>query len=339
MMFSDPIRQMIDIFILIHITFRIGIMSGNNVLISTSTFGVVSREPEEMLITAGFQPVYNPHGRKLNKEELITLAADCVGVVAGTETWDLAVMQVCPKLKVISRVGVGMDNVDLEAARELGIIVRNTPFGPTRAVSELTLALTMSLLRKVPQSHLNLKKGTWKKETGRLLAGKKIGIIGLGRIGKETALIFRALENEVYACDPFFDREFSSAHNVHYQDMNDLLGVSDIVILHLPASSDKSAVIAERELKLMKENALLVNVSRGGVVDEEDLFNALKNKTIGGAAIDVFLEEPYVNGPLCGLDNVVLTPHIGSYAAESKLQMEKDAVKHLLEVLTDPDKL
>ena len=314
-------------------------MSSNNVLISTSTFGVVSREPEEMLTSAGFHAVYNPHGRKLNREELISLAADCIGVVAGTETWDRAVMKACPKLKVISRVGVGMDNVDTKAARELGIIVRNTPFGPTRAVSELTLALTMSLLRKVPQSHYNLVNGTWKKETGRLLSGKKIGIIGLGKIGKETALIFRALENEVSAYDPYFDSEWSLEHDIRYQEMAGLLEDSDIVILHLPATAEKKAVIAERELKLMKENALLVNVSRGGVVNEGALFNALKNNAIGGAAIDVFQEEPYLNGPFCSLDNVVLTPHIGSYAAESKLQMEKDAVKHLLEVLMDPDKL
>lgn len=305
----------------------------NQVLITTSTFAKVSKEPEELLVKAGFEFSTNPFGRALKKEEVIEMARNCVGVVAGTETWDDEVISSCPNLKVISRVGVGMDNVDISFAEEKGIIVKNTPYGPTRAVAELTLALTMSLLRKVPQSHLNMKNGVWKKETGSLLSGKNVGIVGLGKIGKESASIFRSLGNTVYAYDLHFDKTWAEENQVKFLEINDLLKSSDIIILHLPGSRDKKPAITANEINQMKKGAYLINVSRGGVVEEKPLYEALKSGLLTGAAIDVFTEEPYQNGPFQELENVVLTPHIGSYAAESKLQMEIDAVNNLLEVL------
>lgn len=305
----------------------------NKVLITTSTFAKVSNLPAKMLVDGGFDFTTNPYGRALTKEEVIDLAQHCIGVIAGTEPWDREVISSCPELKVISRVGVGMDNVDIPFAEKQGIVVRNTPYGPTRAVAELTLALTMALLRKIPQSHLNMKNGIWKKETGSLLTGKTIGIVGLGKIGKESASLFRSLGNKVCAYDLYFDEAWADENEVAYATLNDLLASSDIIILHLPGSKDKKPPISADEIKGMKKGAYLINVSRGGVVEEPPLYGALKDGLLTAAAIDVFEEEPYKDGPFHELENVVLTPHIGSYAAESKLQMEIDAVTNLLEAL------
>lgn len=304
----------------------------NKVLVSTSSFGKVSNEPIEQLLSAGYNIVKNPYGRTLTKKEVIELASDCIGVVAGLEPWDSEVISSCKNLKVISRVGVGMDNVNIEFAKKAGISVSNTPYGPTRAVSEITLALTLSLLRKIPQSHHELKTGIWKKETGNLLYGKTVGIVGLGKIGKTTASLFKALGNEVIAYDLNFDNKWADEHHVKYAELNHLLNQSDIIILHLPGRKDKKPVISDKEIDQFKTGSFMINVSRGGVVDETATYNALTNGKIKGAAIDVFSEEPY-KGPLTELKNVVLTPHIGSYAAESKLSMEIDAVNNLINAL------
>ena len=303
----------------------------SKVLITTSTFSKVSPEPSEMLTNAGYEFQTNPFGRALTKDETVELAKGCVGVIAGTEAWDREVIDRCPSIEVISRVGVGMDNVDIDYAESKGLVIRNTPYGPTRAVSEITLALTMSLLRKIPQSHFKLRQGTWKKENGSLLQGKKVGILGLGKIGKETATLFKALGNDVSAYDLYFDDEWASEHGVEKLSMDELLKTSDILILHLPGT--KEPVISDKQFDLMKKGAYLINVSRGGVVEEAPMIEALQNGKLTGAAIDVFSKEPYTEGPILELENVVVTPHIGSYAAESKLQMEIDAVNNLLEAL------
>ena len=213
------------------------------VLITTSTFAKVGKEPEDLLTRAGYEFLTNPYGRALKKEEVITLARGCIGVVAGTEPWDQEVIDACSSIQVISRVGVGMDNVDIPYAEKRGIVVRNTPYGPTRAVAELTLTLSLSLLRKVPQAHFRMKNNVWKKENGSLLSGKTIGIVGLGKIGKETSLLFKALGNEVQAYDLYFDKKWADQHGVGQLELNDLLMSSDLLILHLPGSKDKKPVI------------------------------------------------------------------------------------------------
>ena len=304
----------------------------NTVLVSTSSFAKVSNEPKNILISAGYEIITNPFGRTLSKDEIIDLAKGCIGVVAGLEPWDKDVISACNNLKVISRVGVGMDNVDIEFAKEKGVVVANTPYGPTRAVSEITLALTLSLLRKIPQSHFNMRNNIWKKENGNLLQGKSVGVVGLGKIGKTTVSLFKALGNKVFVNDLYPDEKWIKENGVEYADLKSLLSQSDIIILHLPGNKDKKPIISKNELADIKPGSFLINVSRGGVVDENALIDALKSERIKGAAIDVFAEEPYI-GPLTEIENVVLTPHIGSYAAESKLNMEIDAVNNLIDAL------
>lgn len=302
------------------------------VLTSPSSFGQVGAEPFDLLKNAGFEIINNPYGRKLTEDEVIELAKDCVGIVAGVEPLTPRVMDALPGLKVISRVGIGMDSVDLDYAKEKGIVVRNTPDGPTRAVAELTLGMTLSLLRRIPQADAALKSKVWKKQTGNLILDKKIGVIGLGRIGRLVSQLFRGIGNPVIGFDPYADANWASANGVELADFETVLKTADIITLHVPGNADKSPVISAKELELFKTSALLINISRGGIVDEEALYTALSTGKLAAAAIDVFVNEPY-SGPLTELDNVVLTPHIGSYAEEGKLLMEIDAVNNLINEL------
>lgn len=302
------------------------------ILTSPSSMGQVGPQPFDLLNQNGFEIINNPYGRKLTENEVIELAKDCIGIVAGVEPLTKYVLDKLSKLKCISRVGVGMDSVDLDYAKQKGIIVINTPDGPTRSVAEMTIALTFSLLRKIPQADANIKNGVWKKETGNLLFGKTIGIVGLGRIGKMVAELFSKLGNNVEGYDLFPDKEWAKQNSIDIVDLDKLIHDSDIISLHIPPNKDKSAIIGKNQLSRMKKTAFLINAARGGVVDETILFELLKEEKIAGAAIDVFSEEPY-DGPFITLNNVVLTPHLGSYAAEGKLQMEIDAVNNLISVL------
>ena len=302
------------------------------VLTSPSSIGQIGSAPFDLLEKNGYEIIKNPYGRKLTENETIKLAKDCVGIIAGVESLNAKVIDSLPNLKCISRVGVGMDSVDIPYAESKGIKVLNTPNGPTRAVAELTLGLTMSLLRKIPNAHYDLRNKVWKKQTGNLLFEKKIGILGLGRIGRMAAEMFRALGNPVAGHDLYPNEEWAKEHGVNILDLKELLVTCDIITIHVPAKSDGSAVITKAELDLLKDDAFVVNVSRGGVIDEDALYEVLQSGKLSAVALDVFSQEPY-NGPLCDVENAVLTPHIGSYAKEGKLKMEVDAAQNLINAL------
>ena len=304
------------------------------ILVSPSSFGQCGKEPLEILKQNGYEVINNPYGRKLTEDEVIELASEAVGIVAGVEPITKKVMDNLPSLKCISRVGVGMDSVDIDYAKKKGIIVVNTPDGPTRSVAELTIALTMDLLRGVSRADSNIKKKIWKKEIGNLILNKTVGIFGFGRIGKETAKLFRCLGANVVAYDLYPDNDYAVKNDIKIFSKEELFKQSDIITIHVPGNKDKTSVITKEELSLMKQSAYLINVSRGGVVDEEYLYNALKDKRIAGAACDVFSKEPY-EGKLIELDNIILTPHLGSYAEEAKLKMEIDAVNNLINSLKE----
>jgi D-3-phosphoglycerate dehydrogenase len=302
------------------------------ILTSPSSMGEISPKPFDLLRENGYEVINNPFGRKLTEDEVIDLAKDCIGIVAGVEPLTKKVMEALPQLRCISRVGVGMDNVDLEYAESKNIAVVNTPDGPTRSVAELTLAMTLSMLRRIPQADATMKSGQWKKQTGNLILDKTVGIIGLGRIGRLVAELFRGIGNPVIGFDPYVDSRWAKEKGVTVKSFEEVISQADILTLHIPANKDKTPVIGEKEIAQMKEGAFLVNLSRGGVVDEKALYESLKNGKLTGAAVDVFTQEPY-NGQLCELDNIILTPHIGSYAKEGKSQMETDAVNNLIHVL------
>jgi len=225
-------------------------------------------------------------------------------------------------LKIIGRAGVGLDNIDLKAAKEKGIKVVNSPEASTISVAELTIGSLIALLRKIPEAHFSVKSGKWEREKfmGNELYGKTLGIVGFGRIGREVALRATAFGMKVLVYDPNITEEDAKEYNCHYTPFEELLASADIITLHVPLTDKTRGLINASRIKLMKDNAILLNFSRGEVVDEEALYKALKDGKLKGAALDVFSKEPPKSSKLLELDNVVLTPHIGASTEEAQLE-------------------
>jgi D-3-phosphoglycerate dehydrogenase len=257
-----------------------------------------------------------------------------VGIIAGVEPLTAAVLKdASPYLKVISRCGTGLDNVDCEVAKQLNIAVLNTPAAPAEAVAELTVALIFSLIRNVSYHDHAVRAGFWTKKMGVLLSEITLGIIGLGRVGKRVAGILQPFGAKVLAAETNPDHEWIGSHGVSLLTVPELLRASDIVSLHLPyATGDLHHFMNAERLKGMKQHSYLINTSRGALVDEEALCNALREEHLAGAAIDVFEREPY-NGPLKKFNNVILSPHVGSYARATRNRMELEAAQNLLAAL------
>lgn len=298
------------------------------VAISTTSFAEYDRSPLALLEKNGYKIITNPYGRKIKPEELVDFAKDAVGLIAGTEAIKEDTMSKLPKLKIISRCGAGLESVDLEAAKRLKIKVFNTPDAPTLAVAELTVGLILNLLRKVNKMDAAIRRGEWQKLTGNLLLNKKVGVIGFGKIGKKVAGLLKAFGCQIAYTDPNIK---TAVGKFKMMSKEELLGWADIITIH---ASSKDRILGEKEFKLLKKGAWLVNVSRGETIEESALYKVLKDNHISGAAIDVFAEEPYC-GRLKELDNVILTPHIGSYAKEARINMEMEAVQNLIKGLKE----
>lgn len=304
------------------------------ILITTVPFGEPEHHPIDLLQAAGAEFVINPIGRRLKEMELAELAAEFGILIAGTEPITARVMDAAPHLKLIARVGIGLDSVDLKAARERGISVTYTPDAPSPAVAEITIGLMFSLLRYIPAADRGIRNGVWKRFMGRRLDGLTVGVIGVGRIGRRVLRTLHGgfpnahlLANDI---DP--DLDFGYECNVKWVDKETIYRESDIITLHLPRTPLTTKLITHREIELMKESALLINTSRGGMVDEQALANALRAGRIGGAAIDVFDNEPY-SGDLATLDRCILTCHMGSMSADCRARMELEATEEVLRLL------
>jgi len=306
------------------------------ILIATSSFGKHSAEPLDLLKSNGLDIKTNPLERPLTEEEVVRLAGGCVGIIAGTEPYSESNLSRLPQLKTISRCGVGLDGIDLDTTRKMGISVTYTPEAPTQAVAELTLGLILGLVRHIGSSNVQIKKGAWKKQMGRLLEELCIGVIGLGRIGRRVAGLLRGLDVRVIGCDIQPDHSWAHRNGVGIVGKEEVLRESDVLCLHLPYSKEAHHLIGENEMKIMKAGSFLVNASRGGLVDEDALYYALKSGQLAGAALDTFEREPY-EGPLRELENVILTPHIGSYARAGRIKMEIEAAQNLLRELARLD--
>jgi D-3-phosphoglycerate dehydrogenase len=297
------------------------------VFVSTSSFAKYDDLPVRLLKDAGLDIQLNPYGRKLATDECLSLYRDIDGLIAGTETLTADVLKSAKKLKAISRCGAGIDNIDLKVARQQRIKVFSTPDSPTVAVAELTVGLMLTLLRHIPGGDRDIRAGKWKKRMGNLLQGKKVGIIGFGRIGQKVAELVFGFGAQVVYCDPAVNRT-----DYTRMSLDKLLSQSDIVSLHLSGGGNDAPLLRDRELRSMKKGSWIINCARGGVVDEEALYRVLQQGWLSGAAVDVFQQEPYT-GPLAKLDNIILTPHIGSYAVESRVDMEVQAAKNLIKGL------
>ncbi|MBM4331615.1 MAG: hydroxyacid dehydrogenase [Deltaproteobacteria bacterium] len=303
------------------------------VLITSTSFNKIDPLPRERLIQHGCKIVDNPFNRPLKENDLIPLLKDVDGVIAGLDEYTRKAIFSSKKLKVISRYGVGLDNINLEAAEERGILVVNTPEVNTQAVTDLTFGLMLAVCRKIPQAHMSTQKGEWGRFIGRGVYKKSIGIVGLGRIGKAVADRAKGFSMDILAYDIKKDEISSQTQGIHFLPLDELLAKGDFITLHCDLNPGSKGIIGVRELALMKKTAYLINTARGGLIDEKALFETLRDGKIAGAAIDTFQDEPPVGSPLLTLDNILTTPHIGSYTHDALLEMGLIAVDNLIQYL------
>ncbi len=258
----------------------------------------------------------------LSHADLMTALADCEGLIVRSETKvTAALLDAASNLRVIGRAGVGVDNIDVPSATMRGVVVMNAPDGNTITTAEHTIALLVSLARSIPQANRSLKAGLWerKKFIGVELQGKTLGIVGLGRIGRVVASRARGLGMTIVAYDPFIAADQARDLEIELAPLADVYARADFLTVHTPLTNETRGMIDRDVLGKMKKGARIINCARGGLVDEEALYDAIKNGSIAGAAIDVFAQEPPPpDHPLLGLDQVIATPHLGASTTEAQ---------------------
>jgi D-3-phosphoglycerate dehydrogenase len=298
----------------------------SKVLITTSSFSLGNFAQAKSLHDAGISIEVNPHGRRLSEDEVAELVAtDVIAILAGLEPLTDRVLSNAKSLRVIARCGTGLDSVDLQAASRLGIDVFNTPDAPTQAVAELTIAHMLNSLRHISTTDSNMRSGKWTPTMGSLLATKTVGLIGVGRIGSAVAKLAQAFGARVIGFDPVV----SSHNSVELLSLDEVLNQADIVSLHVPINDQTHHILNANTISRMKPGSIVVNVSRGGLIDESALHDALKSQHLSGAALDCFEDEPY-SGPLLQIPGVHVTAHMGSYARETRDLMEVEASTNLV---------
>lgn len=303
------------------------------VLITTVPFGAHNNLPLELLASAEAEYSINPLGRRLKEEELAQMAIDAEVIIAGTEPITAMVMKAAPNLKLISRVGIGLDNVDLLAARERGIAVSYTPEAPAPAVAELTIGLILSLLRHTNLANLKMHRGEWDRQMGRRMSEVTIGVIGTGRIGSRVLRripVFGTPRTLVNDLNP--ERKLVPELKLEWVSKEDIYREADVISVHVPMTKQTHNMIGAKQLRQMKPDALLINTSRGGIINESDLYQAMREGHLGGAAIDVFEDEPY-GGPLAEIDRCLLTCHMGSMSIDCRSRMEIEATEEVVRFL------
>ena len=275
--------------------------------------------------------------QKLTQEELIRIIPEYVALVVRSETKvTKEVIAAAKNLKVIGRAGVGVDNIDVEAATQHGIIVLNAPEGNTIAATEHTVAMMLALARNVPQAYSSLKSGLWERSkfTGVEVRGKTLGILGLGRIGSGVAKRALALEMNILAYDPFIRAEQAEALGVELAEIDDIFARADFITLHLPLTAETKKLLNKAAFAKMKPGIRIINVARGGVIDETDLAEAIEQGIVAGAAIDVFEKEPVdPENPLLKSPKVIATPHLGASTAEAQVGVSVDVAHGVLTAL------
>ncbi len=276
-----------------------------------------------------FEVRLNPLQHKITTEELARELDDAEILIAGTEKITEEVFKSAPNLKMISRVGIGLDGIDFGLCKKYGVRVAYTPDAPTLAVAELCVGMILDLARKISDTDKKIRQNIWKRHMGTLLYGKTIGIFGMGRIGKSLVHLLSPFNVDFLVHDSTPDLLFGKLHQIKFSTKTDVLKYSDIISVNLPLKSDTYNYITSKEFDLMQPHAILVNTARGGIVNENDLYMALKNDIIIAAAVDVFEEEPYT-GALCELNNCLLTCHMGASTIDSRTDMEVQAVEEAI---------
>lgn len=305
------------------------------VLIGSRSFGKFTPKGLKMLEDNGCEVIKNSFGHALNEEELLGLISEVSAVITGMDQLTERVIVSSRKLKVISKHGVGIDNIDIKAANNRNIVVTNIPAGQEEcnAVADFTFALMLSIARKICEADGNTKKEKWVKLIGSEVYGKTLGVIGGGSIGKSVIARARGFGMDILVYDIKKDKELTEKFNAKYVDLKYLLKNSDFVTIHVPLNKTTKGLIGKKELEFMKKSSYLINTARGGVVDEKDLYEALKTGKIAGAALDVFCKEPPRESPLLELKNLTATPHIAAYTRSSLETLDIISAENVISVL------
>jgi D-3-phosphoglycerate dehydrogenase / 2-oxoglutarate reductase len=307
----------------------------SKVLITTIPFADKDRLPLELLENANIDYLINPLNKKLTEDELTEIITDFDVIIAGTEMITAKVMDRATNLKLISRVGIGLDSVDLIAAKERGILVSYTPDAPSAAVAELTIGLIFSLLRSIHVSNSQLHKGKWNRLFGRRLSEVTLGIIGLGRIGGRVLrrtkpfgtprLLINDINHSKRSELLDFKLDWVSKEKIYEE--------ADIITIHTPLTGATKNMVTREQLLKMKKDAIIINTSRGGIINEQDLYEVMNSGHLSGAAIDVFEKEPY-DGKLSEIERCILTAHMGSMSNDCRTRMEIEATEEATRFLT-----
>lgn len=309
----------------------------SKILVSVSWADKIAAAPSaiKMLREHGWEVVFNKTGGNLTESDLVTTLPGIAGVIAGSDKFTAKALAAADRLKSIARVGVGFDAIDVAAATAKGVVVTTSPVQELfEAMAEQTIGLMIAVSRQIPHMDRLLKSGRWTRVFAPHTFHQTLGIVGLGRIGKEVAKLAHALHMRMLCYDIYRDEAFAAEYGVEYVDLPELLREADYVTIHTPLTPQTNCLINRERLSRMKPTAFLINTSRGPVVDEEALYWALSNKVIAGAASDVFQKEPTdPHNPLVKLDNFVGTPHIGGLSLQSIDAMFASAANSVADVL------
>jgi D-3-phosphoglycerate dehydrogenase / 2-oxoglutarate reductase len=304
------------------------------VLITTVPFGDKNPRPLELLEKAHIEYLINPHNKKLTEDQLADMIPEFDVLIAGTEPITEKVLARANKLKLISRVGIGLDSVDLLSAQQRGIKVSYTPDSPSPAVAELTLGMMLTLLRSTHVSNTQMHQGKWHRIYGRRLSEVVIGIIGMGRIGTRVLRCMKGFGMlKILVNDIQPDHELDKEFKLSWVSKEQIYSEADIISLHLPLTQLTKNMIRREQLLTMKKDAMLINTSRGGIINEDDLHDVMAEGHLSGAAIDVFENEPY-NGKLAQIERCLLTAHMGSMSIDCRTDMEIKATEEAVRFLT-----
>ena len=306
----------------------------HKILIATRSFGSTSKKPWEVLAAAGCDTVSADMTLKMTEARLAELLNGVDGAIVGVVPVTGWVLDQAPGLKIVSAHGVGVDHIDLKAAADKGVVVANCPGGNAASVCDLAIGLMIAAARSIPGVDRAVRRGEWLRYHGSEMWQKTVGIIGLGHIGLGVAKRARGFDMRVLAYDPFVDQLPEQLSQMQLTSMDDLLRQADFITLHAPLTDQTRHMIGPGELAVMKPGAYLINTARGGLVDEQALFEALSAGRIAGAAFDCFVKEPPEGSPLLKLDNMIMTPHIGAHTRESIERVGVMAAENVVAVLS-----
>ena len=304
-------------------------MTPGRVLVTAFPFGEIDRDPIDLLERERIPFTLNPFKRRFREEELAEAIGPHEALIAGTEPITEAVLDRASSLRLIARVGIGLDSVALGAARDRGIAVTYTPAAPSAGVAELTIAQMLALLRHTHTANKEIREGGWKRRIGRRLGLMTVGVIGVGRIGRLVIQHLSGWSPRILACDLEQDASFAKQTGCQWTDLDTIYREADIITVHVPLTRRTRGLIGKRELAAMKPDAILINTARGEIIDEAALIKALRERPAFTAALDVFEEEPY-RGDLTKLDNCLLSSHMGSATRDCRLRMELEAAHEVI---------